>query len=95
MRSLESTNCISRGLSVLLLKGRWNTSGTLSQAKGSVSTDLKKVATMQSWPRSSTLKVLRGFLGLTGYYRRFVKNYGIISRPLTQLLKKKGFKWDA
>ena len=56
--------------------------------------DPKKVAAILNWPKLATIKALRGFLGLTGYSRKFIQNYGKITRSLTDMLKKGNFKWN-
>ncbi|XP_026419667.1 uncharacterized protein LOC113315618 [Papaver somniferum] len=66
----------------------------LTNAHG-VAADPAKISVMQTWPLPANLRQLRGFLGLIGYYRRFIKGYGNISKPLTYILKKDAFHWSA
>jgi hypothetical protein len=61
-----------------------------------VATDPDKIQAVKEWPVPSDLKKLRGFLGLSGYYRKFIKNCGTISKPLSDLLKKGTvFTWSS
>lgn len=47
----------------------------------------KKIQAIKNWPIPRDLRQLRGFLGLSGYYRRFIKNYADIAKPLTLLMR--------
>jgi hypothetical protein len=58
-----------------------------------VKVDPNKIKAMMDWQIPKTLKNIRGFLGLTGYYHKFVRHYGRITTPLTTLTKKDAFSW--
>ena len=63
-------------------------------SKDGISTDPDKIKAMATWPQPGNLTDVRSFLGATGYYRRFIKDYAKIAKPLTRLtLKNTPFEW--
>lgn len=53
-----------------------------------------KISSMLDWPIQKNIKSLRAFLGLTGYYKKFIWNYRLIAVPFTDLLRKNAFELD-
>jgi hypothetical protein len=58
-----------------------------------VTMDDQKVCAVLDWPMPGSVQAVRIFLRLAGYYRRFIKDYGVIVAPLTRLLRKDVFAW--
>ena len=60
-----------------------------------VSVDLEKVEAMMSWQRPKLVFEIRSFLGLAGYYRRFIEDFSQLAAPMTRLTRKEiKFDWD-
>ena len=69
--------------------------GFVVSSKG-VHVDETKIAAIKTWPQPTNLQQVRSFLGLAGFYRRFVKNFSTIAAPLHALSKKNApFVWGS
>jgi transposase InsO family protein len=78
-----------------LLKRSVDFLGYVISSKG-IQTDFKKIEAIRDWPEPKSLKEVRSFVGLCGYYRRFVRGFSEIAAPLHALTKKNvKFVWTS
>ena len=64
-------------------------------SKDGIAVDPEKVSAVTKWEAPKNVGEIRSFLGLAGYYRRFIENFSKIANPMTELLqKRKKFEWQ-
>ena len=91
--ALQAAHIVVKGSKMQLLKRTVQllghvVSGATDTSPTGVSPQEEKVKNIRDWPVPKTVREGRSFLGLAGYYRRFVWMYTAKSLPLTQLTKK-------
>ncbi|XP_068663001.1 uncharacterized mitochondrial protein AtMg00860-like [Aristolochia californica] len=59
-----------------------------------VTIDPEKIQAISEWPQPQSCSAVRGFLGLAGYYQKFIQSFDPLAPPLTNLLKKNSFQWN-
>lgn len=64
-------------------------------SENGIQPDPEKIKSVLQFPIPTSVKEIKSFLGLSGYYRKFIKSYSLISKPMTNLLRKDvTFNWD-
>ncbi|CAB0031905.1 unnamed protein product [Trichogramma brassicae] len=90
---LQMANLVLQTDEVHLLHKEAGFLGHIVSEKG-VEPDPRKIEAISNWPRPTNVKKIRQYLGTTGYYRRFIKDYAKIASPLSNLtMKNKPFEW--
>jgi len=67
--------------------------GHIMSCEGGVSVDPAKIEAIKDWPQPTNVKKIQSFLGLVGYYQRFVEGFSKLVLPLT-ILTRKGVKFN-
>ena len=55
---------------------------------------MENIRAILEWPSPKNITILKGFIGICRYYRKFVKGFSELNSPLTDLTKKDSFKWN-
>jgi hypothetical protein len=64
-------------------------------SEGGISIDTSKIEDVLSWSTPTSVSDIHSFLGLAGYYRRFIEGFSKITKPMTELLgNDKKFEWS-
>lgn len=91
-KPLTTTSIICQAFQVFLRNATCGLFGSHVSGSG-VSMEQTKIKAILEWPPPQNITQLRGFLGLTGYYRLFIRGYALMVAPLTDMLKKDNFLW--
>jgi len=87
LQRLEDANLKLKPSKCCSMQTRVTFLGHIVSGEG-LATDPEKIQLVKDWPTPTTLRHVRCFLGLTGYYRKFLKDYAKTATPLTSLMKK-------
>lgn len=93
LSSLATHHFLLRRSKCVFAQSQLNYLGHIISAQG-VAPDPDKIAAMLAWPVPTSPTALCGFLGLTGFYRKFIQGYALVASPLSNLLRKDQFQWS-
>lgn len=91
LKILQEKQLFAKGSKCDLFKTRVSFLGFIIN-KGMISTDPSKIEAMVKWAEPTNVRELRSFLGLCNFYRKFVKDYAKIAKPLTNILQSTQFE---